>query len=74
MSEAPEKIWYDSKEGYAYEKETYLDDPMYIRADLVDELAQALKWIMAILPIETETDVKAIDRAKTALAKVKTND
>ena len=36
-----------------------------------EELVEALKWMMDILVVETETDVKAIDRAEAALAKAR---
>ena len=57
--------YHTEPEGLVGETET-----PYIRADLVDELVEALKWMTAILVVETETDVKAIDRAEAALAKL----
>lgn len=65
---APKKIWVD-EEMTAWVQYSE-DDIPYIRADLVDELVEALKWMTAILVVETETDVKAIDRAEAALKKL----
>ena len=82
LANAPKKIWvrelprkedgvliglsyHTEPEGLVGETET-----PYIRADIVDELVEALKWMTAILVVETETDVKAIDRAEAALAKL----
>ena len=73
MSEAPKKIWVDDDVlwGSALELQSdYKKETAYIRADLVDELVDALKWMRDILVVETETDVKAIDRADAALKKL----
>ena len=70
MSESPKKIWFDIEECSAGPVKFNDDEIPYIRADIVDELVEALKWMTAILAVETETDVKAIDRAEAALAKL----
>ena len=67
---APKKIWFDIDDCSAGPVQFADDEILYIRADIVDELVEALKWMMAILVVETETDVKAIDRAEAALAKL----
>ncbi len=66
---APKKIYYDDFAG-TVNREWMVGDTAYIRADIVDELVEALKWMTVILVVETETDVKAIDRAEAALAKL----
>ena len=80
MDKAPKKIWVDKDElGWPEADEFYQRMQTreskeygipYIRADIVDELVEALKWMTAILVVETETDVKAIDRAEAALKKL----
>ena len=62
MNEAPEKIWLDS-DGAAWEHYSE-DDTPYIRADLVDELVEALEELMY-----ARTD-KAEQMAEAALAKL----
>ena len=68
MNEVPKKIWVDAElDVYDYEEQ---GSQPYIRADIVDELVEALKWMTNILVVETETAVKAIDRAEAALKKL----
>ena len=62
MNEAPEKIWLDS-DGAAWEHYSE-DDTPYIRADLVDELVEALEELMY-----ARTD-KAEQMAEAALKKL----
>jgi len=62
MKEAPMKIWLDS-DGAAWEHYSEEDTP-YIRADLVDELVEALNELMY-----ARTD-KAESMAEAALAKL----
>lgn len=45
MSEAPEKIYHEVRLGtFGYDQEP--EDTVYIRADIVDELVEALKYCM----------------------------
>ena len=62
MKEAPMKIWLDS-DGAAWEHYSEEDTP-YIRADLVDELVEALNELMY-----ARTD-KAESMAEAALKKL----
>jgi hypothetical protein len=65
MNEAPEKIWLDS-EGAAWEHYSE-EDTLYIRADIFDELAEALKYVM-IAHGEQLSD--AFEKAQNVLAKL----
>ena len=67
MSEAPEKMWFDTLCQTARISQVDEWDVQYIRADLVDELVEALEYIK---------DYELNDRyitaiARTALAKVR---
>ena len=59
MNEAPKKIWY----SFEYEKRIIAganeEDTPYIRADLVDGLVEALKWIDNVWAVEREYKAKA---------------
>ena len=80
MSEAPEKIWYDPQAGFADEKQQYPEDISYIRADLVDELIEALEDVMdaygdRLKELSYQQGIlvgdSRIANAKAALAKVR---
>lgn len=47
MSEAPKKIWFDIEECSAGPVQFTDDEIPYIRADIVDELVEALKICLA---------------------------
>ena len=66
---ASKRIWIDEHSEW-WPTHSRSDTTPYIREDVVLELVEALKWMTAILVVETETDVKAIDRAEAALAKL----
>jgi hypothetical protein len=51
MNEAPKKIWVAN--------DVYRDETPYIRADLVDGLVEALKWIDNVWAVEREYKAKA---------------
>jgi len=65
MNEAPKKIWLDS-DGSAWEHYSE-DDTPYIRADIVDELVEALKYVMTA---HGEQLSDAFEKAQDALAKL----
>ena len=66
MSEAPKKIFYHKKKHiFGWETEETIP---YIRADIVDELVEALEaWINSI---NIEGEEKAMNKARAALAKL----
>jgi hypothetical protein len=65
MNEAPKKIWLDS--DMTAWKQYSEDDTLYIRADIVDELAEALKYVMTA---HGEQLSDAFEKAQDALAKL----
>ena len=66
MNETPKKIWVDELEwGFGIKPEWY-NTQYYIRADLVDELVEALEYCIKQIP--EFADVPGI---KAALAKVR---
>lgn len=69
MSEAPKKIWVD-RYRYVYNVDAYGATP-YIRADIVDELVEALEAICGdgIYRVDMELHSKA----RAALAKLEEN-
>lgn len=69
MSEAPKKIWVD--EGMIAWAEYAEDETPYIRADIVDELVNALNLALPHLLKDTSSHGKAnYWTAKDALAKL----
>ena len=78
MNEAPKKIWLDS-EGAAWEHYSEEDTP-YIRADIVDELVEALEkgmgfneayWkLINFSPSDTGLIKELTDKARAALKKL----
>lgn len=76
MSKAPEKIWYDQEEESAgVEKLSSYEIP-YIRADLVDELVEALNNLInatcEICEMAYSDEIEATYiNARAALAKVR---
>ena len=69
MSEAPEKIWLDKR--MRVWEENLLGYTPYIRADLVDELVEALEQMARPWQAGTQGYFDAVRRAKAALAKVR---
>ena len=65
MNEAPKKIWLDG-EGAAWEHYSE-EDTLYIRADIFDELAEALKYVMNA---HGEQLSDAFEKAQHVLAKL----
>lgn len=64
---APKKIYYDDFAG-TVNREWMVGDTTYIRADIVDELVEALEaWINSI---NIEGEEKAMNKARAALAKL----
>lgn len=71
MSEAPKKIWVSDMGGW-FEQEGCGFDIPYIRADLVDELVEALKRLLPLAEDSTthpELNLDILD-ARAALAKL----
>ena len=78
MNEAPKKIWLDS-EGAAWEHYSEEDTP-YIRADIVDELVEALEkgmgfneayWkLINFSPSDTGLIKELTDKARAVLKKL----
>lgn len=67
---APKKIWFDIEECSAGPVKFNDDEIPYIRADIVDALAEALKAILGFAYAEHEGELLTIQEAKTALAKL----
>ena len=74
MNEAPKKVWIhegfwrSGDAGYwTGDEKTFSEDIHYIRADIVDELAEALKYVMTAHG-EQLSDV--FEKAQNVLAKL----
>ena len=79
MSEAPEKIWVEAGIGSDDYKKFYADDIPYIRADLVDELVEALEGLIEDTAPVCEDSYgpemeDTYNKARAALAKVRGKD
>ena len=66
MNEAPEKIWLDS--DMTAWKQYSEDDTPYIRADIVDELVEALKAVVRY--VGNSGDDYLADKVRAALKKL----
>ena len=74
MNEAPKKVWIhegfwrSGDAGYwTGDEKTFSEDIHYIRADIVDELAEALKYVMTA---HGEQLSDAFEKAQNVLAKL----
>lgn len=67
MSNAPRKIWYDTDFLTVGLIPIDDSDTPYIRADIVDELVEALEEVVRI----SDRDHEAWDKAKAAIAKAR---
>lgn len=81
MSEAPKKIWFGIDDGSAGPVQFSDDEIPYIRADLVEELVEALEFACPIIEHERykwegsygkNFDSVKADRARQACEKAKT--
>lgn len=70
MSKAPKKIWYDPQAGFADEEQQYPEDILYIRADIVDELVEALERLARLGNGNNYGNSIGNEIARAALAKL----
>jgi len=70
MSEAPKKVWYDSDLARLVNEQGLENDIPYIRADIVDELVEALKDLIDAWEAGDDIDGLAYINAEAALAKL----
>ena len=70
MSKAPKKIWMmENPEAWATRGGIF--NTPYIRADLVDELVDALEAMLDLVRAENDGQLLTIHEAKAALAKAR---
>ena len=70
MSEAPKKIWLNPQEEcWGVKQWTPFDTP-YIRADIVDELVEALKELVDLIDNDYEVDSLTTQPSRAALKKL----
>ena len=69
MSEAPKKIWMMKNPEAWATKDDMFNTP-YIRADIVDELVEALKAMLDLIRAENDGELLTVHEARAALAKL----